>query len=311
MSNAPFKNSHPLLQLLILLLLMPVSVFVVSLLGMLLLLPFGGTTLWEAWMQGQPSLPQLKYLQVLQSVGLFIVPALLAARLFSDSLRTGLFFKRPSVPGLLLSICLIIAAQPLVLWLASEALQPTLPEGLRGLSEWMHQSEETVNKTLYRFLDTRGTMPLLLNLLMMVVLPALGEEMLFRGSLQPMLQRWLGRPHTAIWLTALLFSAMHLQFLTFFPRLFLGALLGYLLLYGKSLWYPVAGHFINNLLALFLFYYYRFSQPDVNPLSMEQSAPALWLLLLSGVLTGGILMLLKKNQSRAVPPATSSFSEGR
>lgn len=307
----PVKNSPPFLQLLILLLLMPVSVFVVSLAGILLLLPFGGAEFWEAWMQGQLSLAQLKYLQLLQSAGLFIVPALLAAQLFSGSVSRGLHFMRPSARGLLLAMVLILGAQPLVLWLASDAWQPTLPESLQGLSQWMQGSEEAVNKTIYRFLDTRGLTPLLFNLLLMVVLPALGEEMLFRGSLQPMLQRWLGRPHTAIWLTALLFSAMHLQFLTFFPRLFLGALLGYLLLYGKSLWYPVAGHFINNLLALFFFYYYRFSQPAVNPLSMEQSAPALWLLLLSGILTGGILMLLKKNQSRAVPPAPSSFSEGR
>src|SRR5690554_7701612 len=78
MSMFPVKNSPPFLQLLILLLLMPVSVFVVSLAGILLLLPFGGAEFWEAWMQGQLSLAQLKYLQLLQSAGLFIVPALLA-----------------------------------------------------------------------------------------------------------------------------------------------------------------------------------------------------------------------------------------
>lgn len=315
MSMFPVKNSPPFLQLLILLLLMPVSVFVVSLAGILLLLPFGGAEFWEAWMQGQLSLAQLKYLQLLQNAGLFIVPALLAAQLFSGSVSRGLHFMRPSARGLLLAMVLILGAQPLVLWLASDAWQPTLPESLQGLSQWMQGSEEAVNKTIYRFLDTRGLPPLLFNLLLMVVLPALGEEMLFRGSLQPMLQRWLGKPHAAVWLTAFLFSAMHLQFLTFFPRLFLGALLGYLLLYGKSLWYPIAGHFINNLLALVLFHYYRLTQPEVNPLSMEQSPPMLWLVTLSMALSLLVLLALKKHtekhQSASETSSAPSFSEGR
>src|SRR5690554_1178690 len=142
MSMFPVKNSPPFLQLLILLLLMPVSVFVVSLAGILLLLPFGGAEFWEAWMQGQLSLAQLKYLQLLQSAGLFIVPALLAAQLFSGSVSRGLHFMRPSARGLLLAMVLILAAQPLVLWLASDAWQPTLPESLQGHSQWMQGSEE-------------------------------------------------------------------------------------------------------------------------------------------------------------------------
>jgi hypothetical protein len=70
----------------------------------------------------------------------------------------------------------------------------------------------------------------------------------------------------AVWITAFLFSAIHLQFFTFLPRFLLGLALGYLMLWGGNIWYPVAGHFANNLLSMVVFYYYRYSKPEMNPL---------------------------------------------
>ena len=56
--------------------------------------------------------------------------------------------------------------------------------------------------------------------------------------------------HWGIWISAILFSAMHMQFYGFVPRLLLGALFGYLLVWSGSIWLPFIGHFINNALAV-------------------------------------------------------------
>ena len=76
------------------------------------------------------------------------------------------------------------------------------------------------------------------------------EEFLFRGALQRVIGKWTSNPHTIIWVAAILFSAFHLQFYGFLPRMILGAYFGYLLYWSKSIWIPVFAHFVNNAFAV-------------------------------------------------------------
>jgi len=83
----------------------------------------------------------------------------------------------------------------------------------------------------------------------------LGEELLFRGVVQRILTEMTRNHHWGIWLSAALFSALHLQFFGFIPRLLLGAIFGYLLVWSGSLWLPILAHFVNNagaVIALWL-----------------------------------------------------------
>ena len=68
--------------------------------------------------------------------------------------------------------------------------------------------------------------------------------------IQKIFLKWNGKVHLSIWLTALVFSAVHMQFLGFFPRLILGAVLGYMLVWSGSLWLPIVAHFTNNAFAV-------------------------------------------------------------
>jgi len=68
------------------------------------------------------------------------------------------------------------------------------------------------------------------------------------------LQGYLRSPHWGIWLTAIIFSAIHVQFYGFLPRLFLGALFGYMYHYTGSLIYPILAHILNNSLTLLAVY---------------------------------------------------------
>jgi membrane protease YdiL (CAAX protease family) len=69
------------------------------------------------------------------------------------------------------------------------------------------------------------------------------------------MQGYFRSPHWGIWVTAIVFSAIHVQFYGFLPRLFLGALFGYLYHYTGSLFYPILGHILNNALTLLLVYW--------------------------------------------------------
>ena len=129
----------------------------------------------------------------------------------------------------------------------------------------MQQLEAQANALLQQFL-TYGNgawWVLLINLLVLAILPAIGEELTFRGVLQQLLygqlstlnvQRSTLNNHLAVWVTAFIFSFIHFQFYGFIPRLLLGALLGYALLWSGNIRYSMIMHATNNALSVLLFY---------------------------------------------------------
>jgi hypothetical protein len=111
-------------------------------------------------------------------------------------------------------------------------------------------------------MDTRSVWGLVVNLLMIGVLAAVGEELIFRGLLQKLLTEMIRNAHVAILITAILFSAFHFQFFSFIPRFILGIILGYLMLMGRSIWFPVVAHFINNAMGIFYYFFYAKGSAD-------------------------------------------------
>ena len=111
-----------------------------------------------------------------------------------------------------------------------------------------------------------NSIELIFNILVIALVPALGEEMIFRGWIQRQLMRIINRPHVAIWASAAIFSAIHFQFLGFLPRLLLGVLLGYLYFWTGSLWVSIFAHFLNNGLQVIAQYFFRveFEKMDEN-----------------------------------------------
>jgi len=129
-----------------------------------------------------------------------------------------------------------------------------LPAFLQGVENWMKEMEETALKLTMMFLKMPTLNDFLINLLMIGILPALGEEMIFRGVLQKSLIQMTRSPHAGIFLSAFIFSFIHLQFYGFLPRMALGIFFGYLFLWSQTLWLTVIAHLINNAGAV-IFYY--------------------------------------------------------
>lgn len=122
----------------------------------------------------------------------------------------------------------------------------TLPEWMSGIEEVMRSMEDAAIETTNLLLSGKSIGSLILNVLVIAGLAAVSEELFFRGAMQQFIEEKFKNGHVTVWLTALIFSIVHFQFYGFLPRLFLGAILGYLFLYTKNLWMPIILHFLNN-----------------------------------------------------------------
>jgi len=114
----------------------------------------------------------------------------------------------------------------------------------------MKNMEDAAKIMIEKFMAVESISGLMFNIFMIAVLPALGEELMFRGVIQRIFSDWTKNHHWGIWITAFLFSAMHMQFYGFLPRMALGAMFGYLLVWTGTMWVPILAHFVNNLMGV-------------------------------------------------------------
>jgi len=201
------------------------------------------------------SLRLLKYFQVVQSIGLFIVPPIILGWLFKGNIAKYLnLHKNVNAASVLLVTLLVIFALPLINFIGEWNNQMQFPEWLRGVEQWMQNAEENAAELTEAFLKVDTTSGLIFNLFMIAFLPAIGEELLFRGVIQRIFTRMTKNYHWGIWIAAFLFSALHIQFYGFVPRLLLAVLFGYLLVWSGSMWLPIIAHFVNNGFAVIAMY---------------------------------------------------------
>ncbi|MBN2669649.1 MAG: CPBP family intramembrane metalloprotease [Bacteroidales bacterium] len=196
----------------------------------------------------------LKILQIFQSFGLFIVPPFLALVLFGKQSEDYFYFNSSKSINYLLAGVLMLVAVPFINATAMWNQQMIWPDFMKGLSDWMTIREEQAAELTKHFLKASHISAMFFNLFIMAVLPAIGEELMFRGVIQKLMTRISGNLHWGIWITAFLFSAIHFQFFTFLPRFLMGAAFGYMLIWSKSIWLPIIAHFVNNGSAIVLNY---------------------------------------------------------
>lgn len=236
----------------------------------------------------------------MQSLGFFVLPPLLFARLYGHELRSYLFLKSPSTAlQWPIMVLLMLAAIPLINWLGEINSQVHLPEWLASTERWMKEMESEAEQLTESFLVMNGIGSLCFNLLLIALIPAIGEELLFRAALQTIFRDWTKNKHLAIWISAILFSALHLQFYGFIPRMLLGAMLGYTLIWTGSLWIPILGHFVNNGTAVLLSYLQQQKMVSADIEHISESPDSYSWLLLSLALVVSLLFLLKRQSKTA------------
>lgn len=262
---------HPAQQMAILILLVVVFAVMGVLLGVVLVtLIYSYPVLLQSFSFDNASSPEvlnaLKILQMTTSVFMFLIPAIVFAKFIARQPKTYLQTHYKFSPSLLILVFLMMfAISPSMELLINLNQKMVLPDFLKGLERWMLEMEERNGQATTILLKMNNFGDLLLNLLMVGILPAVAEEFLFRGCMQTIFVRWTRNVHWGVWISAALFSAIHVQFFGFLPRLMLGALFGYLVIWSGSIWPAVFAHFINNGTAVILTYIYQQKKSGINP----------------------------------------------
>ena len=239
------------------------------------------------------------YLYTIQSIstlGTFLAPALLFSYCASKnwfSYSNADKIVPPQLVGYVLILSLIIL--PIIVCLGYINEQISLPESMHKIEMWMKTMEEQSKILTQTLTENSNITILLLNIIIMALFPAVFEEFLFRGTLQPFFTKWFTNKHIAIIVTAFIFSAIHFQFYGFIPRFLLGIYLGYLFVWSKSLWLPVIAHFMHNAVSLIFDYGAQRRSIDlesINPNQITEFYPTV--LFCTFCVTVGIYFLWKK-----------------
>ena len=182
-----------------------------------------------------------------QDLLVFILPAVAAmAILYRRPFHAMALDRAPSWKALLVVLAFYILSIPAMNWLVTANEAMSLPASLSGLEHWMRTMEDSAAETTKQILDIHTVDELIACVLVVGVMAGLSEEMLFRGAMLRMMQDSRLGKHVVVWIVAIIFSAFHMQFYGFFPRLVLGLWLGYLLVWTGSLWVPIIAHTLNN-----------------------------------------------------------------
>lgn len=287
-----------------------VAVKVIQWLGCILflnILAAGNIFLFE-----QPlSVSSLKWIQFFQSAAMFLLPPLCMAYLWSKQPLEWLKVKgEKELKGeRVWAVVLMLVALPAINLLAHINEQIALPAFLEPLEAWMKTQEETAKNLTDQFMHVTTFGGLIINLLLMAVLPAISEELTFRGVLMNLFKvKGESVPHIAIWCSAILFSAIHLQFYGFVPRMLMGALFGYMLVWTGSLWTPILMHFTNNAMAVILYFVSLRAGWDIEMMDAIGTNDTLWLGVVSMVIT--IVGIYAFRRSTTMSNASSRISNG-
>ena len=214
---------------------------------------------------------------------------------------SGFFKNEQQWPMIVITVMiaitgLAVAISPVVEWNATAQF----PEWMSGFGRWAKETEAMAENIIKSITSNLTPLAFVFTFMVVAILPAMGEELVFRGLIQTELQRAIKNPHVAIWLTSILFSAIHMQFLGFVPRMLIGAFLGYLYYWSANLWIPMLAHFLNNglqLVGLYLF------QKGVVSVDVESTESAPWPTVVIAIVLTFLLLLYLKNYftSRSTP----------
>jgi len=239
------------LQLLMFLIVAVLCWLFFQIIGIVILLSFADISLAELaqineFKQNENGYFILFTLLITQSIGLFIAPSLIFTRLIKEPNDPFLPFTAKKLGRFILLLPIfVIAGIVIVSFMGELNMKLNLPQ-------YFHDMEDQATETIEYLLSFNSTTQIITTTLLMAVVPAIGEELFFRGIIQKILVKWTKSNWQAILITAFIFSAIHFQFLTFLPRFFMGIMLGYLLVWSRSLWVPILAHFLHNFISIII-----------------------------------------------------------
>nr|WP_319271667.1 CPBP family intramembrane glutamic endopeptidase [uncultured Draconibacterium sp.] len=244
-----------------------------------------------------------KFIQVVQAIGFFIVPPFILGYLFHGKSNEYLFLDKSfNSQSVILVVVMMFFAAPFINLIGELNSNMSFPNWLSGMEEWMRNAEENAAVITDAFLNVKTIGGLAFNVFMVALLPAVGEELLFRGVIQKIFSKMTRSHHWGIWISAILFSALHMQFFGFVPRVLLGALFGYLLVWSGSMWLPIIAHFLNNAIAVIAIYFINNDMLKPQYEEIGSTSDSYYMAGISLGLTFVFLLMLKRqNAGKEIP----------
>jgi len=205
--------------------------------------------------QSSQDIAFIRFYQLFNQIGVFFLPVFGLMFFTSGNVWSSLKLdKSPYAVAVVITILIVYASLPFNGFLTSLNESMSLPKSLAGIEQWMKDKELQANLMIEAILTTKSVSVLMLNMFIVALIPALGEELFFRGVLLKLFREITRNIHWAVIVSAILFSAIHMQFYGFLPRLMMGIILGYLYVFTQNLWVPIIMHFVNNASSVLLFY---------------------------------------------------------
>jgi uncharacterized protein len=232
----------------------------------------------------------IKVMQVVSTVIIFFVPALITARIASSRpfQRLG-FYSSVKFNRAVLAALIMLSVLPLVGFLADVNKAVPISASLKKMFDALESQYAEQVKLMATF---KTTTDYFIALFIIAFLPAIVEEVFFRGGMQNILMRWFKIPWLVIFITSFIFSAVHFSWYGFIPRLTLGMALGGIFYYTGNLWYSIIAHFFNNALMVSILYWQFLKYKKID-MEMGESAPW-WAGVISLVVVVGLFLLLKR-----------------
>ncbi|MBR6439254.1 MAG: CPBP family intramembrane metalloprotease [Bacteroidales bacterium] len=247
-----------------------------SLLGFLITMMNGG---------GFTDLKNLQITQILNQVVGFMLPPVLYVLLVKEKPFNYLGFKKIPIWSLL-GIVAMLTIIPFLSMVSEWNDGIVFPESLRALEEKLRGTQEMSEKIIKMFIS-QGS--LFSSLVIIAALAAVSEELLFRSVIQKAFVKVIGNPHLAIVVTAIIFSAFHMDFFGFFPRAILGLMLGYMFYFSGSIFPSMLMHFVNNATIVVLYYMNTRGFSDIDVESFGSTSNAI-VIILSLIVTVAIFI---------------------
>lgn len=208
----------------------------------------------------QVLISQIGYTLIFTFVTPWFYLKVLVNRNFSVLSTTRKLELQPLLLTILITISFMFVNSYFIEW--NESIK--FPEFMSGFEKWAREMEDQLAEATERFTHFNNVGEFIFGLIAISILPGIGEEVMFRGVLQNGLHRLSKNKHLAIWISAFIFGAIHMQFFGLVPRMMLGAVFGYLYVWSGNIWYPIIAHAINNGIGVTMAYVTQFSESDIN-----------------------------------------------
>lgn len=247
----------------------------------------------------------LLLLQLIYALVLFIIAPLFFLSFINKSVQLQWVGSTENIGNLaIMAVLIVIAYFPSSAYLVNWNAGLQLPEAFAQLEQSLKAQEQALQELTAYFINFHSFGHFAFGILVIAVVPGIGEELVFRGLIQRYLTQIFKNPHAGIWVTGLLFSLFHWQFYGLFPRWILGALFGYLYWWSGRLIIPIIAHFINNAFTLILAYMWQ--QQDSSGLEGLEDVSgqvSIWVAITSTAIVLAFLRYFKQAASKPVNSA--------